>query len=94
MAGLFQSTASRFRIEVPVGPGPGLFARIVGIGMLILIAGLGLVVGLVVLAVAIPLGLIGAAVLGVRRMFRRAYEPNGVFDGRENVRVIVRTDPE
>ena len=88
MTGSFQSTASR--LVVPFGPGPGLFARVVGIGVLIVLAAIGLVVGLIVLAVAIPLGLIGAAVLGIRRMIRRAYEPNGMLDGRENVRVIIR----
>lgn len=71
---------------------PSLFARVaLGCGLVVILA-----LGLIVLVPLLLLGAVGAAFLVVttwlRRFFVRAEQPNGMLDGRRNVRVISPED--
>jgi hypothetical protein len=90
---IFVDAAGRVRRVASVAAGhPSLLGRL----GLALVIGLGFLLTLVVLVPAIIIGLI---VLGgfllwqrARRVFSRAGKPNGVLDGRRNVRVIERRE--
>ncbi len=59
----------------------------------VLLLALGLVVGAFLLAamvIAVPIALVLLLVGRARALLARARAPNGVLDGRRNVRVIVR----
>jgi cell division protein FtsX len=66
---------------------------------LALVAGF-VVMGAIALVLVIPAVLItlvfffvGAAIAGLRSFLTRSKQPNGLLDGRKNVRVVSRQDP-
>lgn len=88
-----RTAAGRERIAAFLVRQPSRVQRAAAWGALIAIGAVALLLLLVALAVAIPVLLVGALIAGVRGWFVRARGPNGVLDGRRNVRVIVRQEP-
>jgi len=73
---------------------PSFFARLAAYLAIIL----GLVLLLIIIVPLIVCGIVFAvgmwAYIRIRRFFGQARQPNGVFDGRRNVRVIMRGEDE
>ncbi len=79
------------------GPRPGFFSRAINALTFLALIVLGgvaavalLILGLVVAGVALIGWVLARLYYGVRRLLVGAQAPNGVFDGRRNVRVVER----
>jgi predicted lipid-binding transport protein (Tim44 family) len=72
--------------------GPGILAHILGIAVFLLIIAALFFIVLPLAIVLLVVGLIAYGVYRIKRIFRRAHEPNGPLDGRRNVRVVQRDE--
>ena len=88
-----RGASGRERVAAVLVRQPSWVHRAAAYAALIAIGAIALLLLLLALAVAIPVLLIGALIARARLWFVRARGPNGVLDGRRNVRVIVRQEP-
>ena len=71
---------------------PGWVTRLALVAGLLMMGAIALILVIPALLITVTVFFIGAAIAGVRSFFARAKQPNGLLDGRQNVRVVDRTD--
>ncbi len=71
---------------------PTALGRLLAFGLMVLVGALVLLVAIPILLLMLIAGVFVWAWIGLKRRFSSAQEPNGILDGRRNVRVIMRDD--
>lgn len=78
----------------PASPLASFLAGLLGLAAIVLVLALFLLILIPAVAAALAVALCAAVARTVRRALRNTTAPNGVLDGRRNVRVVVRGDGE
>jgi hypothetical protein len=72
---------------------PGWVTKTALVAGLIMMGAVALVLIVPAIVVMLAFFCVGAAIAGLRSLLVRAKQPNGMLDGRKNVRVVARDEP-
>jgi fatty acid desaturase len=74
----------------PASPAARFLAGLLALALIILALALFLILLIPAIAIALAVALFAAVSHSIRRALRNTTEPNGILDGRRNVRVVER----